>query len=281
MFYKSLIINILCVFSFLANAQKNSPDTLKPASPMAIPAVLDSSKIVADSTVLGIKKHRQKVNIFNEKFAADGIFTAGNVNRSLFQFSTNFDCNLHKKIKISTSPSFIYGTQNSVLTEREYFADLRASFFTKHQLYYLAFGTFEKSNLRQINYRWIVAAGLGFKIIENKNVYIGITNVLLYENTDFISDALRDRNLWRNSTRISGEYHFDKDKMLLKHTIFLQPSITEDNFRWNGSISLAYKISKSISLRTTLENSYESLVVVGKKNDDVRFTIGFVYEKSN
>ena len=66
--------------------------------------------------------------------------------------------------------------------------------------------------------------------------------------------------------------------VFLENTLFLQPSITEKNFRWNGNLILKYQLSKHISFRSTVENSYESIVVPGRQNNDFRWTFGIAYE---
>ena len=104
----------------------------------------------------------------------------------------------------------MYGRQNGFLNEREYFGDGRVTFFHEKWLYYLAFGAFEKSNLRQILTRYTVADGLGYKILVRKRAYMSLTDVLLHENTDFA--VLSDISVWRNSARFFGEYTFGHDQ---------------------------------------------------------------------
>ena len=216
---------------------------------------------------------------FRYRIAADGTYTSGNVNRALIQFSSALDFNNSKIIKFSSSPSYIYGQQNKVLAEKELFVDFRTSILHERKFYYLAFASFEKSNLRKINERFVGAAGIGLKLLQKDHAYLSATNVFLYEKTDFvINEKFPDRNLWRNSTRIFGEYTFHDSKLSLSHTLFLQPSITEKNFRWNGNLTLKYQLSKHISFRTLVENSYESIVVPGRQNNDFRWTFGIAYE---
>jgi len=73
-------------------------------------------------------------------------------------------------------------------------------------------------------------------------------------------------------------FNFNESKLNLSHTHFLQPSNTEKNFRWNGNIILKYQLSKHISFRSMAENSYESIVVPGRQNNDFRWTFGIAYE---
>ena len=255
------------------------PDPLRPSPPdSVIVTKKDSSKTIAglrvtDTTI----KKKAVVHLFRYRFTADGTITSGNVNRTLLQLTSAVDYRLSNYFRLSSNPSFVYGRQNGILAEREWFGDARMTFRGEKRLYYLAFGSYETSNLRQINRRTTAAAGLGYKLLDHKRAYISITNVILHESTNFAE--LNDVSIARNSTRLFGEYSFDNDRLKITHTAFYQPALGQYNVRWNASLSLQVKLTEVISLRSTLANAYESLVVPGRKNNDLRFTIGLVYER--
>ncbi|GAB3705252.1 hypothetical protein GCM10027592_37500 [Spirosoma flavus] len=256
------------------------PDPLRPSQPDSTQATSD-----ADSSSVGTADQGEdeadmadSTQIeYRYKFTADGTFTSGNVNRGLLQLTGAFDYQLNHYFKLSTSPSFVYGKQSGLLAEREWFGDLRTTFRHEKRLYYLAFGSYERSNLRQIARRLTAAAGIGYKLVNKQRAYISLTNVILHENTDFFE--LNDIYIFRNSVRLFGEYKFDKDRWTVTHTAFYQPALGTYNVRWNASLSVQVKLTEIISLRSTVANAYESLVVPGRQNDDFRFTVGLVYEK--
>jgi Protein of unknown function, DUF481 len=277
---KLLLVFLTC-FYLNTKAQQTPSDTLQPINNPTMPTDSTAEEESSDDeeAIDEEDKKNDALAKFRYRFSTDGTITSGNVSRTLIQFASGLDWNLNKVFKLSSSPSYIYGEQNKVLAEKEVFADLRATILQERKLYYLAFTSFERSNLRKINNRFVGAGGIGLKLVQKKAVYISITNVLLYEKTDFvINEKFPDRNLWRNSTRLFGEYTFDKGKMSLSHTLYVQPSITEKNFRWNGNIILKYQVSKNVSFRSMMENSYESIVVPGRKNNDFRWTFGVVLE---
>jgi hypothetical protein len=279
------LFTICLIFLYIsAKAQDTPSDTIQ---------VITNPTVAADSTASeeaeeeegdeeGEEEEVEKDKSFSKfkyRMGADGTYTSGNVSRILMQFTSSFDLTLSKVFKLATSPSYIYGQQNGLLAENEFFVDLRTNLFYEKRFYYLAFTSFEKSNLRKIENRFIGGAGVGYRLIKKERTTLSVTNVLLYEKTDFIlNEKFPDRNLWRNSTRISGEYSFNDSKFSLSHILFIQPIITENNFRWNGNLILKYQLSKQLSLRTTMENSYESIVVPGRANNDFRWTFGIVFE---
>ncbi|CCH00507.1 hypothetical protein FAES_2498 [Fibrella aestuarina BUZ 2] len=261
-------------------------DPLRPSVPDSAQVAADSTKRAIDSTARGPAATRARRFDFKPelryRLTVDGTFTTGNVNRSLLQMAGAFDVSVSKLAKLSTNPSFVYGRQNSLLNEREYFADTRLTMFYEERLYYLGFGSYERSNLRQILNRYTAAAGIGYKLLNQKRAYISLTNVVLREFTDYAE--LADINTWRNSARLFGEYTFGKDRWSIAHTVFYQPAIFQPegaarNVRWNGSASVQYKFSANLSFRATFANSYESIVVPGRVNNDTRLTLGMTYER--
>ncbi|RYU95595.1 DUF481 domain-containing protein [Emticicia agri] len=279
-----LLILFFSLLSVTVKAQTTDPDTLKPENLPPVQMSPDSSTTEEEQEGEEEEKKEEEPKDdspakFKFRLSADGTYTSGNINRAFMQLASGIDWNLSKVLKFSSSPSFIYGQQNKLLNEREIFADFRTTVLPENRFYYLAFGSFERSNLRKIGNRLIAAGGVGYKLIDKGVYYLSITNVLLYEWTDFINNTdLPDKNLWRNSTRFFGEYTLNEGKLYISHILFLQPAITEKNFRWNGNLSVRYQITKRTGIRSTIENSYESVVVSGRKNNDFRWTFGVVFE---
>lgn len=278
--YQRYFFLLFSLFGYQAYAQTvEQPDPLRPSIPdSSKTAKPDSSQTAGGTAEPDTGKSAQPITpTFRYRFTADGTITSGNVERTLLQLTSAVDYQLSNYFKLSTTPSFVYGRQAGILAEREWFGDLRATYRYEKRLYYLTFGSYERSNLRQINHRWTAAAGAGYKLLNRKRAYISLTDVLMQEYTDFIE--LNDINIFRNSARLYGEYTFDKDRITITHTVFYQPAIGQYNVRWNVTLSLQVKLTAATSLRSTLANAYESLVVPGRQNNDLRFTVGLVYER--
>ena len=150
----SLFIAFFLLVHAAATAQiVEQPDPLRPSLPdSVVVSKTDSSKTVAGQPVTDtIVKKKAVVHLFRYKFTADGTITSGNVNRALLQLTSAIDYRLSNYFRLSSNPSFVYGKQNGILAEREWFGDFRMTFRGEKRLYYLAFGSYERSNLRQIN----------------------------------------------------------------------------------------------------------------------------------
>lgn len=267
------------MFPSLLTAQNTEqPDPLRPSQPDSTTKRAPDSVRVASDTAVALT-----TVTFRYRLAADGTLTTGNVSRTLLQLVGAFDWSTSRQIKFSTSPSFTYGKQNGVLAERDYFADFRTTYRHQERVYYLGFGSVERSNLRRILSRYSLAAGAGVKLLDQKRAYISLTDVFIREKTDYVELATVD--IWRNSARLYGEYTFGKDRWVIAHTAFFQPALGRPtdgqprNIRWNANLSVQLKISELLSIRALIANSYESRVVPGRKNNDLRATVGLVYER--
>ncbi|HLO44838.1 MAG TPA: DUF481 domain-containing protein [Leadbetterella sp.] len=219
-------------------------------------------------------------------FGADGVYNSGNVNRQLLTLRASVNFEKPKSIwGFNTSPKYQYGRNNKILQEREFYADLNNTlFYSQSDVYGLVFGSYEESNLRKINSRFMLGLGVGYKIIGSKNhpnsrVKLGISNAFLKEKTDFYTRE--DRNIWRNSTRIKLKAELVKDKLYFNNVTFFQPSITSNYLRWNAFSQIQLKVAKHISLTAALENSFENINTEGVKNTQINAILGFSYSLSN
>jgi hypothetical protein len=277
----SKISLLFCLFLPLTGlSQIVTPDTLQTAVPADTVAADTTDADDNPESALADTIAASDPTGFHYKITADGTVTAGNVNRALIQVGSSFDWAVSRLFRFASNPSFAYGRQNKLLNEREILADFRTTFLQERRFYYLGFGAVEISNLRKIRQRFTGGAGVGYKLLSSKNAYLSVTNVLLYEYTDFITNSaeVNDVNVLRNSTRIFGEYQWNNGRYSVTHTVFMQPALNKPNLRWNANVSFQIRLTSLIGVRTAVQNSYESVVAAGRKNNDFRWTTGLVLE---
>lgn len=243
-------------FSPVASAQQPLPDSLISARADSLPS---PSPVLFDS--------------LSYRFIGDGNFTWGNVNRSLTVLRAELTLN-GPAVSLATNPRFTYGEQNNRLAERDTYVDLLLDVFKKKKVYVFGLATVERSNLRRIDWRQLAGAGVGFRLIESSRNTLTLTNAIIYESTNF-----RERPTLataRNSTRVKGRYRFGQDKIRLTHVTFVQPALSDfSNLRWNTLISLELPLNRWVTLRSSFENSYESVVEATRQKNDSRLTFGF------
>lgn len=253
----------LFICSALAQAQQPSSN-----SPQAVP--LDS--VLAVKPDSGVKPPPPLFDTVRYRFIGDGNFARGNVNRSLVVLRAELTFS-GPAINLATNPRFTYGKQNGILAERDSYVDLFLDVFKKRRTYAFGLGALETSNLRRIDLRQMAGAGVGYRLIQTKSNDMSLTNAILYESTNF--QEIPTVTTIRNSFRVKGKHSLIQDKIRINHLTFLQPALNDfSNLRWNTIISFELPLNKWVTLRTSFENSYESVVEATRKRNDSRITFG-------
>ena len=251
----------LCQRSY---SQQAVTDSVAVADSNAV-SVFPKDTIVAPPVVF-------KLDTITYRFIGDGNFTSGNVNRSLMVLRAEIIAT-GPVLSIATNPRFTYGKQNGILAERDSYMDLFVDVFKKRKTYVFGLGTLETSNLRGIRLRVMGGAGIGYRLLNTEKNKILLTDAIVHESTNF--RELPTKSIQRNSFRMKGKHSFAKDRFRINHITFIQPAITDiSNLRWNTVISLEFPVNKWVSLRSSYENSFESLVEAGRKRNDSRVTFG-------
>ncbi|OJV12844.1 MAG: hypothetical protein BGO21_03660 [Dyadobacter sp. 50-39] len=256
---------LILLVSLSAGAQNTKPDST------------GLKMLPADSTVTAradtsITPPRVLIDTIRYRFVGDGNFTRGNVNRSLMVLRAELTLS-GPVINIATNPRFTYGKQNGVLAERDTYVDLFVDVFKKRKTYVFGLAALETSNLRRIDLRQMAGAGIGYRVIKTTAHDLSLTDALLYESTNFFEKATV--TTIRNSFRVKGKHSFVSDKFRFNHLTFIQPALNDlSNVRWNTILSVELPLNKWVTLRTSFENSYESVVEVTRKRNDSRITFG-------
>lgn len=262
-----LIVNFfLPFFVFIwaeATAQQIQPDSPR----------LPNTSTIADTIPDTLQKKKfVLLDTTRYRFTGDGNFARGNVNRTVMVLRAEL-LFTGPVISIVTNPRFTYGKQNGILAERDSYGDLFVDVFKKRRTYLFGLGILENSNLRRIDLRKMAGAGLGFRVLNTKTNYLTLTNAIVYESTNFREKATVTTA--RNSFRVKGKHAFLQDKIRLNHITFMQPSLSDmRNLRWNTIVSVELPLNKYVTLRTSFENFYESVVETSRKRNDSRLTFG-------
>ena len=76
-------------------------------------------------------------------------------------------------------------------------------------------------------------------------------------------------------------YDIIQDKIFFQSVVFLQPSLTDNYYRWNSSSQFSPKVGKHVAILFSFENSYENFNVIGIQKSQTNTTFGLVYSGSN
>lgn len=252
------------------------------------PSPVDSTRAARDSTettpTAALPADTIPLGKLAYSLSLEGDFRTGNLQRALYTIRGTAEYVPQRAwLGFYTSPRYSYGKTAGLLQEDELFLDLNATlFYARSDVYGLAFGVLEKSNLRQITTRRYGGAGVGWRITGGRanpqaRVKITVTNALLYERTDFFEkpdQPSRDATVVRNSTRLRVAAAWLDGRLTLANTTFVQPALGRPNLRANAVSHALIQLTKRLSFSITLENSYESLVAESRSPTDTHLTFG-------
>ncbi|WP_439557739.1 DUF481 domain-containing protein [Dyadobacter sp.] len=254
---------LLLVFCAPAIAQDSTSKAIK---------ILPADSVAGSRPDTSLQPRQVLIDTIRYRFIGDGNFTRGNVNRSLMVLRAELIFS-GPVINIASNPRFTYGKQSGILAERDGYVDVFIDVFKKSRTYVFGLGVLENSNLRRIDVRQMAGAGIGYRLVKTPKNDLSLTNAVLYESTNFVE--IPTVTTIRNSFRVKGKHSFAQDKVRINHITFLQPSLNNiSNFRWNTIVSVELPLNKWVSLRTSFENSYESIVEATRKRNDSRITFG-------
>lgn len=202
-----------------------------------------------------------------------GFSGSGNINKTrdatsyLLNNSLQFNVRT-KNLEINTTNSYMYGENNHIKTNNDYFSIADVNLLKgKQKLYYWGLGNYEKSFSLHIKGRLQAGAGLGYSVADKPAFRLLLSNGLLYESSHL---ALADKygrekyETLRNSFRIKFRLMI-KDRITLEGSDFLQNSLSDKNdYIIKSATALSFKLYKWLNLTTSV--NYNRLNLTGDEN---------------
>lgn len=242
-------------------------------------------KFKLDSIKAATTKIAKKTPKLTFLVSGNSQFNAGNISRLLISSVNRLQYrNSDKTYKMNLDATYVYGEKSLVLAENDLMINFNHSFWYERKFYGILFSTYEFSNLRGINNRYVGGAGFGWQIVnispeKAKNMavlpYISLTNAIIYEETEFLKRE--GFKVWRNSSRFLANFNFFNNRFICNNTIFIQPSLSNQNLRANWTNLLRFPVYRGLSFQITTDYSYESIVLTGRQNADWRVLFGFSF----
>jgi hypothetical protein len=213
--------------------------------------------------------------LYSINHASTGIINYTNVSRS-YLLNNLLKINIiRKRISVNTTNGWIYGSQQTGLTNNDFTSAVDVNLLKAVQkFYYWGLVTYDKSYSLKINNRMQSGAGIGYNLFTKPNFNLILSDGLLYERT-----SLYDTSVYqtvRNSFRIKYRVVI-ASIITLEGTNFLQQSFASEKdyiIKLNNSISL--KLKNWLSFTTSI--IYNKLNI--SKNENFLCTIGFSFQKT-
>ncbi len=230
----------------------------------------------------------QTVESDDENWKADltlsGFYQAGNVETIIFRANTNFSFNIFSNTVFETKNSYVYQEFGNTKADEDILSLNFLNFNPDRRFYPLALLFVSTNFRREIDLRYLYGVGFSYKVFDEGNNTLNLSLSTEFEHTEFRRvDFNRDQydgesiiNTYRGTIWINGSYELVKDKLIVRHESFYQPSLERDsNFRWQADTKIEFPIWKQLDINISYLYTYENVVVAGQKPEDRFITVGF------
>jgi len=207
------------------------------------------------------------------------LLSSGSINQTnsekAYLLNNNLNFGIKKKsIVLNSSTSWLYGKQNSALSNNDFSTTMNFNLYkTFPHFYYWGLVNYNTSYSLQIKNQLLAGGGIAYNFIDEPNAYVNLSNGVLFDKSSLVE--LEDYNTLRNSLRL--QYHFlIKDVITIDGSHFLQNSYSrKGDYIIRSVTTLGLKIRKWISLTTAL--NYNKLNITQREN--LNLTYGLTIDK--
>jgi hypothetical protein len=168
-----------------------------------------------------------------------------------------------RNLSISVNDTYIFGKQNTMVTNNDNAATAFVNFLTAHpHFYYWALVNDNNSYSLHINNQILAGGGVAYSVADTKNAYLNFSDGILYDQSDLlVSDVY---HTWRNSFRVN--MHFAAgDAFVFDSSNFLQNALNNgSDYIIKSTTTATFKIKKWLGLTSTL--TYNKMNITHSEN---------------
>jgi hypothetical protein len=152
-----------------------------------------------------------------------------------------------KSLTISASDVYVYGKQNSTLTNNDNAATVFVNLLTKNtHFYYWGLLNYNTSYSLHINNQILGGGGVAYSVVDTKNAYLNFSDGVLYDQSDLLVSDIY--HTWRNSVRVNMHFSFN-DVVVFDSSNFLQNSFDNGtDYIIKSTTTATFKLRKWIGL---------------------------------
>ncbi len=213
-----------------------------------------------------------------------GFYQGGNVETFIFRAKTDVSFIPWKNWVFKNQNSYVYQAFGKDKADEDILSLNFLYLNPDRKIYPFVLGFISTNFRREIDLRYLVGAGVTFQVHNKKEDWLKISISSEYENTDFSTtnfnfseyNGSQSINTMRSTIWLNGKYSLFKNKMILNHESYFQPSLEEgNNYRWQADIGLEFPVWKYVNFKVNYRHTFESIVVVNQQQQDRFLTAGF------
>lgn len=212
-----------------------------------------------------------------------GFWQGGNVETLIFRTKSGITFKPWKKWVVKTQNSYVYQEFGKEKADADFLSLNFLYFNPEKKIYPLVLGFLSTNFRREISSRSLLGAGITWQVYKKNKNWLKLSLSSEYEqtnfkNTDFnldVYDGNSEINTFRATVWVNGKYHLFKNKVILSHESYIQPSLeARNNYRWQADFGLEFPIWKFLNFKINYLHTFESIVVADQKREDQFLTFG-------
>ena len=154
----------------------------------------------------------------------------------------------------------------------------------ERKVYPFVLGFVNNNFRREIDLRFLFWAGATFQVLNKEDKWLKFSISSEYERTNIFEtdfnyseyDGQESINKIRRTFWVNGKYRLFKNRMILTHESYFQPSLEKsNNFRWQADVGLELPIWKFLYFIINYRHTFENIVIENQKQEDRFLTLGF------
>lgn len=213
-----------------------------------------------------------------------GFWQGGNVETLIFRAKSGVSFKPWEKWVFKTQNSYVFQKFGGDKADED-FLSLNFLYIHPERRFYPLFLGFVSTNFRrEIDVRYLYGGGFTYQVLKKKKDWLKMSLTAEHEQTNFKRanfnlteyNNSKSINTFRSTLWLNGKYYLFKNKMILTHEMYFQPSLEEsDNFRWRADVGIEFPVWKFLNFKINYLRTYESIVIAGQQQEDEFLTFGF------
>lgn len=213
-----------------------------------------------------------------------GFYQGGNVETVIFRAKSDLSFKPWKNWVFKNQNSYVFQEFGKEKADEDILSLNFLYLNPDRKIYPFVLGFVSTNFRRAIDLRYLLGTGVTFQVVEKKKNWLKLSLSTEYEQTNFSQtdfnfsdyDGMDSINTWRGTVWVNGKYHIFKDKFILNHECYFQPSLEQsDNFRWQADVGVEMPIWKFLNFKINYRHTFESIVIENQQQEDRFLTFGF------
>ena len=236
-------------------------------------------------TTLLSAQNKQKDSLkLKADLALTGFWQTGNVETIIFRAKSKVSFKPSNRLFYQTINSYVYQEFGKVKADEDILS-LNFLYLNKDKILHPFVLGFISTNFRRaIDLRYLVGAGVTYQIVKKDKDWLKFSLSSEYEQTNFNTvlfnraayNGNRNIHTMRATFWVSGKYSLFKNKMILTHENYYQPSLEDsNNYRWQADLGLEFPVWKFLNFKINYLHTFESIVIENQVQEDQFLTFGF------